>query len=129
MKVVDGYDSYDGQLIYVTNDKIDASYTKFQFMSVGTSDWNNSANTIISSPDDVTQNCFIADTSDTVLYDNSLRGGYWGTFNEDTNTSQTKDAEKDRNAEIVNIGTGTKIQMVVSYGLIHQCMTIIQIMN
>ena len=108
MKVVDGYDSYDGQLIYVTNDKIDASYTKFQFMSVGTSDWNNSANTIISSPDDVTQNCFIADTSDTVLYDNSLRGGYWGTFNEDTNTSQTKDAEKDRNAEIVNIGTGTK---------------------
>ncbi len=108
MKVVDGYDSYDGQLIYVTEEKIDASYTKFQFMSEGTSDWNNSANTIISSPDDVTQNCFIADTSDTVLYDNTLRGGYWGTFDEDTNTSQTKDAEKDRDAEIVDIATGTK---------------------
>lgn len=31
MKVVNGYDSYDGQLIYVTEEKIDASYTKFQF--------------------------------------------------------------------------------------------------
>ena len=112
MTPVSGYDSYDGQLIYVTNSDVDPKYTEFEFYSEGTENWNNSANTKKSGPDnDDTKNCFIADTSDISIYmDTEKRDGYWGTFDESTNTPQKKDAEKDKNQTIVDLGEGTKYQ-------------------
>ncbi len=95
-------DSYSGTLVYKTTTTVDDKYDTFTFYGEGCESWTNSAKTIDSAQPDRYRDCFVAYTSDSCLYGNVLRSGYW------KNHDNIKDAEKEKGTDIVDIPTGTK---------------------
>lgn len=101
MTKVDG-SSYMGTLVYKTNNEVSGTYNSFQFYSEECWYWECSAKTKKAELVDESKNCFVAHTSDTSIYNNVLRDGYWIKYGE------IKDVEKNTDSVIVDIGKATK---------------------
>ncbi len=95
-------DDYSGELIYRTDQMIDNSIVSFRFYNENCASWNNSSRTDFQIIDDISHDCFVANTSEPDLYENRLRGGYWRTY------GGVKDVETENNKTIVDIGIAAK---------------------